>query len=88
MEMMGKGPASLGATDATDALESDLPSGLSHPARRALIATGCVRLDQVARLSEQEILQLHGVGPKAVKLLRPALDAQGLTFAREDRTSS
>ena len=83
MEMMRKGPVSLGATP-TDHLESDLPAGLSNPARRALIAAGCERLEQVARLSEKEILHLHGVGPSAIKLLRPALDAKQLTFAGKD----
>lgn len=87
MEMMGKGPASLGKTP-TQAPESDLPAGLSNPARRALIAAGCARLDQVAQLSEKEILRLHGVGPSAIKVLRPALDARGLTFAGEHRPGS
>ena len=87
MEMMGKGPASLG-TAPIDATESDLPAGLSNPARRALIAAGCTRLEEIARLSEKEILQLHGVGPSAIKVLRPALAAQGLTFAGENRSGS
>ncbi len=61
--------------------ESDLPIGLSAPARRALIGAGYLRLEQLTRLSEAELKQLHGVGPNAINLLRRALEAKGLTFA-------
>lgn len=61
--------------------ESDLPIGLSAPARRALIGAGYLQLEQLTRLSEDELKQLHGVGPNAINLLRRALEAKGLTFA-------
>ena len=61
--------------------ESDLPKGLSAPALRALVGAGYVRLEQLTRISEAELKQLHGVGPKAINLLRSALDAKGLSFA-------
>jgi hypothetical protein len=61
--------------------ESDLPIELAAPARRALVGAGYVRLEQLANLSEAEIKQLHGIGPNALKQLRSALSAQGLSFA-------
>jgi hypothetical protein len=61
--------------------ESDLPSGLSAPARRALVGAGYVRLEQLTRISEAEIKHLHGIGPNALKQLRHALEARGLSFA-------
>ncbi len=61
--------------------ESDLPIGLSAPARRALIEAGYLQLKQLTRLSEAELKQLHGVGPNAINLLRRALEAKGLTLA-------
>jgi len=61
--------------------ESDLPIGLSAPARRALIGAGYLQLEQLTRLSEDELKQLHGVGPNAINLLRRALEAKGLTLA-------
>jgi hypothetical protein len=67
--------------------ESDLPSALSAPARRALIGAGCTRLEDVAKLSVKEIKQLHGVGPNAIEKLQLALHERGLSFAG-DRTSS
>jgi hypothetical protein len=62
-------------------LESDLPTGIGKPATRALVGAGYLRLDQFTMISEGEILKLHGVGPKALGLIRQALAAKGLSFA-------
>jgi hypothetical protein len=56
-----------------DQRESDLPVELSRPARRALVRAGYWRLDQLTGISEAELEQLHGVGPKAFDQLRRAL---------------
>ncbi|HET6566609.1 MAG TPA: hypothetical protein VFG50_01510 [Rhodothermales bacterium] len=61
--------------------ESDLPSGLARPAQRALAAAGYVRLEQFTRVSEAEVLKLHGMGPKALDQIRHALAARGRSFA-------
>jgi hypothetical protein len=63
--------------------ESDFPGGLSAPARRALDGAGYVRLEQLSRVSESELKKLHGMGPKAINLLRSALNDKGLSFAGE-----
>jgi hypothetical protein len=67
-----------------DALQSDIPTNIGKPAQRALSAAGYVRLDQLAGVSEAELLKLHGVGPKAIGLLRSALAARGQSFADVD----
>jgi DNA-directed RNA polymerase alpha subunit len=69
-----------------DQQESDLSTELSNPARRALVGAGYVRLEQFTRLSEAEVLRLHGMGPKGVDMIRRALAARGLSFA--DRKKS
>lgn len=61
--------------------ESDFPAKLSKPALRALANAGFSRLDQLATVSEQQLRQLHGMGPKALGQLRDALAAKGLAFA-------
>ncbi|SFJ55376.1 DNA-binding protein [Thermoflavimicrobium dichotomicum] len=61
--------------------ESDLPTDLAKPARRALERAGYLRLEQFTKLSEAEVLQLHGIGPKAMDQIRRALAAKGLSFA-------
>lgn len=66
--------------DATDG-QSDLPTGLARPAHRALASAGYTRLEQFTRITEDEVLKLHGMGPKAMETLRQALAARGLSFA-------
>lgn len=60
--------------------ESDFPF-IGRPARDALFAAGYTHLSQLTNLSEANLLALHGVGPKAIRILRETLAAQGLSFA-------
>lgn len=64
-------------------IESNLPTGLSKPAIRALSGAGYLRLEQFAKLSEAEVLQLHGMGPKAMDIIRDALAAKELSFSKD-----
>ena len=57
----------------------DLPR-IGAPATNALAAIGVTRLEQVAAMREADLLALHGVGPKAVQLLRAAMAQRGLRF--------
>lgn len=59
---------------------------LSAPARRALANAGYTRLDQLTRISESELRQLHGIGATAINALRAALDERGLSFRTADVT--
>lgn len=54
--------------------DGDLPHTIGRPATRALAEAGITTLDGIAQLSESELASLHGVGPKAVRILREALD--------------
>ena len=58
--------------------DDDLPTSIGRPALGALRAAGIDRLSEVARYPERELLALHGVGPKAVRLLRAELAGRGL----------
>lgn len=51
----------------------DLPRAIGAPATRALTGAGITTLAQVAALTDAELLALHGVGPRAVRILREAL---------------
>lgn len=62
-------------------LQNDFPAGVSQPALRALHGAGIQRIEQLAAYREAEIRNLHGMGPKALGLLRQALEARGLQFA-------
>jgi len=63
--------------------ESDLPK-LASPAQRALAGAGISRLIQLTKIRESELARLHGIGPNAIKTLRQALEAEGLSFADEN----
>jgi len=63
--------------------ESDLPSGLSKPALRALHGAEYTQLHQISKLTESELLQLHGMGPKGIDEIRRALIEKGLSFTGE-----
>ncbi|PRY01927.1 helix-hairpin-helix protein [Allonocardiopsis opalescens] len=54
----------------------DLPA-IGRPATSALYTAGITSLEQVAERSEAELRALHGVGPKAIRILREALEASG-----------
>lgn len=63
--------------------DSDFPSGIGAPARRALANAGYSSLEQLTHVRESELLQLHGVGQKAVGQLRAALRTRGQSFMPE-----
>ncbi|WP_123040537.1 hypothetical protein [Cohnella candidum] len=58
---------------------NDFPR-LAQPAIRALRNSGISDLQQLTRITEAELKQLHGIGPNAIKQLRDALEAKGLSF--------
>jgi len=61
--------------------EHGLPKAIGRPATRALLAAGVHSLDDVAGWSEADLLALHGVGPRALKILGEELASRGLAFA-------
>jgi hypothetical protein len=56
----------------------DLPTGIGRTATRELAAHGISSLEQVAAHTAEELLAIHGVGPKAVRVLDDALATRGL----------
>jgi hypothetical protein len=53
---------------------------VGRPAANALGLAGITTLEKAAEHTEEELLAMHGVGPKAVRILREALAASGLGF--------
>lgn len=66
--------------------DRDLPP-IGAPATRALTLAGYTRLSQLTQVAAADLLKLHGVGPKAIRILREALAAQGLSFADGDNVA-
>lgn len=63
------------------AAQSDLPK-LAAPAMRALSGAGLASLTKLSRVSEAEVMALHGMGPNAMKTIKAAMNAKGLGFAK------
>ena len=66
----------------TDQQQSDFPK-LAAPAQRALANAGIKNLNQLAKFSETEVKELHGIGQNALVALRAALKAKGLSFTKK-----
>jgi predicted flap endonuclease-1-like 5' DNA nuclease len=63
--------------------DETLPAKLAKPAQRALASAGITQLNQLTTISEAELTKLHGMGPKAIALLRDALAEKGKAFANQ-----
>lgn len=61
--------------------DSELPASMGNVARRALALHGFMRLDQFDGTSERQLLAIHGVGPKAIRILREHLELQSRSLA-------
>jgi hypothetical protein len=60
---------------------TDLPR-VGAPATRALTAAGHLTLESLAGVVAADLLALHGVGPRAVRIINDALAAAGLPSLR------
>lgn len=53
---------------------------IGQPAQRALEEFGIDKLVQLCDFTEKELLAIHGVGPKAIRILKEILTKEGLSF--------
>jgi hypothetical protein len=60
--------------------DAPLPGNIGAPATRALTAAGYTQLSHLANVPVAELKKLHGVGPKALRLLQEALEQQGMSL--------
>ena len=67
-------------TKSTHPNAAAFPRGVAGPALRVLHGAGIRSLADLATWSEQELVELHGLGPKALGVLKAALQAQGRSF--------
>lgn len=60
---------------------SEFPGSIGKVARRELAQHGIVTYERVTRYSAKELLSIHGVGPKAIRILRGELAKSGRDLA-------
>ncbi|AIY00437.1 hypothetical protein ART_0838 [Arthrobacter sp. PAMC 25486] len=68
-------------TDPSVAALTDFPHSIGKPATRALVGAGITRVEELTTRSDTELLALHGVGPKAIRILGEELASRGRAFA-------
>lgn len=62
-----------------------LPQNIGVPARRALATIGITTLEQLPGHTAADLLALHGVGPRAIRILTALLAERGLAFAGDNQ---
>jgi DNA-directed RNA polymerase alpha subunit len=55
---------------------------LGKPAQRALANASIQTPEQLSRLTEKEVMQLHGMGKSSLPILKEAMAERGFTFAQ------
>jgi DNA-directed RNA polymerase alpha subunit len=53
---------------------------LAKPAQRALTNAGITSLDELCRVSEKDLMQLHGFGKNGLQTLKVMMEEKGLSF--------
>lgn len=64
----------------------EIPTNIGKPVLRALEHANMNFLEPLTSVSKNELLKLHGVGPKAVRILSDALAENGMSFASPDQS--
>lgn len=62
-------------------LSDEFPK-IGAPAIRALNSIKITHLSHLTQFTEEQLLELHGFGPKALKLLKEKLNEKGLSFLK------
>jgi hypothetical protein len=62
------------------AAQAEFTPELGKVARRELGVHGYTTYAQLAEVSSAQLLHIHGIGPKAIRLLSEELRARGLRF--------
>ena len=75
-------PSDAAADAATPASPSSpLPRSIGAPATRALNAAGHPTLESLNGVPLADVRKLHGIGPKALRILAEQMRQRGLSFS-------
>ncbi|HEX5591480.1 MAG TPA: helix-hairpin-helix domain-containing protein [Candidatus Limnocylindrales bacterium] len=71
-------------TTGNDALSIEWPERIGKVAARELARNGYTTYDRLTAVTRSELLRIHGIGPKAIRILDEELRSRGLSFALEE----
>jgi len=66
-------------------MPTEYPDRLGKVAVRELALNGYTRYEQLTIVTSNELLKIHGIGAKAIRILDEELRARGLSFAPKGR---
>lgn len=66
-----------------DEFGTEFPYGIGRVAKRELAANGYTRYDHLTTTTAKDLLRIHGIGKKAIGILREELASRGLGFSDE-----
>lgn len=61
---------------------TEYPQTIGRTARRALALSGYTTFDHLTKVTPKELLAIHGVGPKAVRILEAELECRNSGFRK------
>ncbi|MFJ8964885.1 DNA-binding protein [Lentzea sp. NPDC102401] len=64
-------------------MTAEFPGMIGKVATRELTARGYTTFDSLTKVSAKTLLKIHGVGPKAIRILGEELAAQGKAYAAD-----
>jgi DNA-directed RNA polymerase alpha subunit len=54
--------------------------GLSAPARRALVNAKLTKIEHLKKLTEKQLMSLHGMGPSSLPIIKKAMKKYKVNF--------
>jgi hypothetical protein len=72
-------PYTIPTTD----LRTEFPPRMGKVSRRELALAGYTRFEELTGTTPKELLAIHGVGKKAIEVLREELASRGMSLADE-----
>jgi hypothetical protein len=70
-----------GFATGNEAVPTEWPDRIGTVAARELALNGYTRYEQLTTVTPKELSKIHGIGPKAIRVLDEELRARGLSFA-------
>jgi hypothetical protein len=62
---------------------TEFPRTIGRVASRELAAHGFTRYEHLVGVAARDLLAIHGIGPKSIRILREELAGRGLAFSGE-----
>lgn len=70
-------------TSTLDEFGTEFPHAVGRVAKRALASHGFTTYAHLAGTTRGELLAIHGIGPKAVRILAEELARRGMSFTED-----